>query len=87
MFFNIRDPTFTKTNAPVKTESEVHVASIVMTGILGFGVIVFMVLILVRALPIAAGLGIIGALYVLYVILVICLSKIRPYLANMKPYS
>jgi hypothetical protein len=86
MFFNIRDPTFTQKNVPVRQDSSFHVAVIVVSFIMLAGIIVAAVGFM-NFLDIGGTIGIILGTYFLYVIFAICCSDIRSYVSNMKKFG
>lgn len=83
MFFNIRDPSFTQTNQPIKQEPSLHIVLAVVTVIL---VVCFAVAAAGFNKFISSGgcIALFVVSYVLYLILGLCCSDLRSYLHNMK---
>jgi len=72
MFFNMRDPTFTKTNMPLKQESSIHLP-VVIGNILffigtGAGIALMMIM------KVVGFIGIIIGTYLIYICLSCCCS-------------
>ena len=83
MFFNIRDPSFNKTNIPVPQETSKH--PLVICGTLFFygGLIVAMLLISTETIYIALAV----LTYLRYLYVSICCSDIRQYFNNIKKFD
>jgi hypothetical protein len=83
MFFNIRDPSFTQTNQPVKQDPSLHLVLVVVTVIL---IVLFAVAAAGFNKFISKGgcIAMFVVSYVFYLILGLCCSDLRNYLHNMK---
>ena len=74
MFFNLREPGFTRTNDPVKKDSNNHVAILIVNIILYAGIGVAIAGIFLNFLSIGGVIGMIVGAYVFYLIICCCAS-------------
>lgn len=86
MFFNMRDPAFSKTNVPVKQSSSMHLAVVIFNAIF-LGCLVLALVGLGDFLSVGATVGIIIGSYLLYLIIGYCCSDIKDYIHNMKRFD
>ena len=86
MFFNIRDPTFTQQNVPVKQPSSLHLP-VVIFGIIFYGGLITGTLSINRFLEIAVSIIIIVIPYLVYLIVACCCSDIRSFISNSKRFD
>jgi hypothetical protein len=86
MFFNVRDPSFTQQNIPVKQNSSLHLPVVIfnvifmaclIVGLIGLGAF----------LDIGAMIGMIVGSYLVYLIIGCCCSDIKDYVQNTKKFD
>ena len=86
MFFNLRDPTFTQKNVPVRQEASYPISISVVSFIL-FGAVILGAVGFNNFLDIGGTIAIILVAYFFYIIFAFCCSDIITYMGNIKKIS
>ena len=87
MYFNLRDPSFTQQNVPVKLENETHTGIIIVTVIFLGGLIGGIIMITTDVNLIGGAIGLIVVPYIIYLCVVGCCNNIMNYLENVKKFD
>jgi hypothetical protein len=87
MYFNIKDPNFSKTNVPVRAEPSIPrciaITNLVFLGFLLFGIVGYYSFLF----PMEVMFVFLIPTYLIYLISVCCCSDIKHYIENMKSFQ
>jgi len=87
MFFNMRDPTLRRSNAPIKKDSLIHANAILGTCIFLCGLVIAILGFKLGLIDLGGPIAIILITYLTYLLLTFCCSALIQYIKNMKRFE